>query len=130
MKQDILFLVSRIYMQVLKEQNIAVMFACLEIAIESGIVVFGKINRQLHLDLWEAFGEQASDRIPLSLGCGKLSAFVLMLERMTEYLTIATRSYNERTLFLLGCFIDLIESARVWLQCGRHLDSRYKKISG
>ena len=108
-------------MQVLKEQDITVMFACLQMAIEFGIVVFGKVDGQLQLDLREAFGEQASDRVPLSLGCGKLSAFVLMRERMPGCSTIATRSYNERTLFLLGCFIDLIESACIWLQCGRHL---------
>ena len=121
MKQDILFLVSRIHMQVLKEQNIAVMFACLQMAIEFGIVVFGKVDGQLQLDLGEAFGEQASDCVPLSLGCIKLSAFVLVREGMTECPTIATRSYNQGTLFLLSCFIDLIESACIWLQCGRHL---------
>jgi hypothetical protein len=89
-KQDILFLVPRIHMQVLEEQNIAVMFACLQMAIEFGIVVFGKVDGQLQLDLREAFGKQSSDRVPLSLGCGKLSAFVLMLVRMNECPTVAT----------------------------------------
>lgn len=67
MEDNVLLFVSRIDMQVLKEEHIAVVFPRLQIPVELAVVILREVDHQIQLDLREPLPKQAPHGVPLSL---------------------------------------------------------------